>query len=746
MPVAENHHYDWKQATIGVRRLIAPAVLLLVMVGFYWKITLTRQYTWLDSPDLAYQVLPWFQFQAQEWHRGHFPMWDPYEWGGQSLIGQAQPGAAYPPNWILFLLPLKDGRIRLGYLHWYYVLIHYMGALFCYLLCRDLKRSTGASLLAGAAFGLAGWMGSVEWPQMVNGAVWAPLVFLFLLRAARAERPVRNAVLAGACLGVSVLSGHHQIPTFLTLACAGVWLYLFFRGGRWHREYLAPAAGFGAFFLLTGALQSLPAYEYGRNAIRWVGGPHPVGWNEPVPYLVHADFGLGPLSLLGIVIPGILRHADGFLGVVVVTLALLGIAARWTDFSVRIVGAVALGGLIFSLSRYAVFQGILYAIVPMVDKARNPSMAIFVFHFGFIVLSAYGIDCYADISERAGPAAVKFLLGFAAVVGVGLFGVVVASAAPAATDARDKMALVAFTALLLAGILLGWRRGMLTPRAAIPLLLGLLLLETGTESATFGWHHREQGESRLNQMAGDADVLQFLRNDKSTFRVEVDSGSVPYNWGDWQGMDAFDTYLASLTMNVDRVQGNAQARMLYGNKYVLSRKPTRPGETEVFAGQSGLKVYLNREAFPRTWTVHGAIRVRNAGDAGAYLDGPLADLRSRVVLEGETPPLDTCSLPDQTTLSRHDSNHVVIETEMGCRGMVILGDTWEAGWKASVDGAPAPIYEADTFLRGVVVPPGKHRIDMRYRPGSVVWGGLFSGLGLCGAGLAVAFRPKRSHS
>src|SRR5205085_53709 len=91
------------------------------------------------------QVLPWYQFEAGEWHQGRFPLWDPHHWGGQSLIGQALPGAAYPLNWILFLLPLRKGWIRQPYLHWYFVLIHYMGALFCYWRCLDLLLDAGAN-------------------------------------------------------------------------------------------------------------------------------------------------------------------------------------------------------------------------------------------------------------------------------------------------------------------------------------------------------------------------------------------------------------------------------------------------------------------------------------------------------------------------------------------------------------------------------------------------------------------------
>src|SRR5712692_8774803 len=123
-----------------VHDALGPAVLLFLIVsGFFWKITLTSQFTFLESPDLANQVLPWQQVQAAAFHRGQFPAWDPYLWGGQSLIGQAQPGTAYPLNWILYSLPLKEGHIRTFWFNWYFALLHFLAALFCYWLCRDLE-------------------------------------------------------------------------------------------------------------------------------------------------------------------------------------------------------------------------------------------------------------------------------------------------------------------------------------------------------------------------------------------------------------------------------------------------------------------------------------------------------------------------------------------------------------------------------------------------------------------------------
>ncbi len=93
-------------------------------------------------------------------------------------------------------------------------------------------------------------------------------------------------------------------------------------------------------------------------------------------------------------VPGANRHADPFIGVAALTLALLAVALAWKQLPVRIFAAIAAGGLLFSLGRNNVFHGMLYAVVPMVEKARTPSFAVFIYHFGISVLIAYGIDTF----------------------------------------------------------------------------------------------------------------------------------------------------------------------------------------------------------------------------------------------------------------------------------------------------------------------------------------------------------------
>jgi uncharacterized membrane protein YfhO len=45
------------------------------------------------------------------------------------------------------------------------------------------------------------------------------------------------------------------------------------------------------------------------------------------------------------------------------------------------------------------------------------------------------------------------------------------------------------------------------------------------------------------------------------------------------------------------------------------------------------------------------------------------------------------------------------------------------GWRATIDGRPAKVYQTDYVLRGVVVPPGDHVVEFRFSPASF-WLGL----------------------
>jgi len=720
------------------RNKIAPPLwLLVIVIGFFWKLTLTSQFTWMESPDQANQVLPWQQVQAAAFHRGTFPLWDPYLWGGQSLIGQAQPGTAYPPNWILYSLPLnRDRQLRRSYLHWYWALIHAMAALFCYWLCRDMDRSRMASLIAGIAFALSGTVGTTDWPQIVNGMIWMPLVLMFLFRAVREERPILSAALSGFFLGVSWLSGHHQVPVYMTLAVAAVWIFHILRGGRLNRSVLLLAGVAAIFLLLTSALQVLPAYEYGHLARRWIGTPSPVGWKEAVPYSVHHDASLHLFALYGLIIPGVNGFANPYVGLIILAFAGLAVALWWKDARVRILCVLSLAGLFVSLGYQSLFHGVLYALMPLVDKSREPGMAVFLFNFGVAVLTAFGFDGLTSQTESAWPRRItRWLACIGALMLLLMLGVFVSK--QLRWDFDDRPVLVAVLGLLLAALFYAYHHRNLSSTSLGICCLLLLLMDLGNSTGYGYANNADSGRAvYLKKLSENQDILKWIRSRPGRFRIQRDSQDIPFNYGDWYGIEELGGYVTSLPNNLCRL-GWAAARdvQLYGVKYWIGRKPGAPDQIEVFTGQSGLKVYEMPGALPRVWSVHDVASVESENQIVPAFENPQLDLRHTALFWRETPKLDPCPGEDQVSLTSSDFNSVVIQADMRCRGMVVLSDNYYPGWDATVDGKPARIWEAYTVIRGVEVDAGAHRIEMRYQPASFRWGAgllVISVLGLVG--------------
>ena len=277
------------------------------------------------------------------------------------------------------------------------------------------------------------------------------------------------------------------------------------------------------------------------------------------------------------------------------------------------------------------------------------------------------------------------------------------------------------------------------------LLAGIMSVDFAT-LAPAGWRLASDPNSRLKKPAQQADIAQFLTTRTNPFRVDLDEEQVPYNFGDWFGVDQFGGYTASMPTNIYKIQGEWPARLLLEEAYYVGTKPKRPDQILVFASDKGLNVYQNRDAFPPAWTVHSAERLSAAQDIPVRLQQPLEELRRKTFLREPPPALETCAAQDDVRLAARDSNNLVVEALMRCRGMVIVSDPYFPGWQAAVDGKRAHIYQAYGFLRGVIVEAGRHRVEMRYRPASVIWGGGDERCGLCirsDFGLEIATEPRR---
>jgi hypothetical protein len=719
----------------------AAAVLLLLTIAFYWKLALTDQYIWFDHPDMVYLELPRLQFQAREIDRGRFPLWDPYLWCGQPLAGQTQPGPLFPLNLIFFAMPLEDGYLSTRYLNWYYVAVHFLAALFCFRLCRELRLGAWAGILAGCAFSFGGFLGTVPWLDVMNGAIWTPLVALHLYRSAAGIRPASSAARAGLWLGVAWLSGHHELPLLISAVAALASTAIAWRNRRWIRHGILLFAVAG----LVSAVQVWPTYEFARLSKRWVGAESEVEWKDRVPYTIHTIYSLPAKGIAETVLPSASTYGDTspFLGATVVALAALGLAAGWERAPVRALAALAGLALIWALGALTPLHGVIYSISPMMARARLPVRALHLLGFALAVLSAYGMHSLLARETERWTRRVAM-----AAASAGLLGLAAAWIMEARGEGlADRTWLAALAACATAAVLWAWMRGRAPSAACAAALIGGMLVEL-TPHATGWFAHRFEGMQLkyAGLLDRDRDIAGFLRGQPDLRRVAVSDRDIPMNFGDWHAIEALQGYVAAVPLNLTRLGLHLpHVQRMMGVSHFLGSAPDHPGQVEVFRGASGVKVFRNPGAMQKAWSVHEVIQVAGLREIEAHIHNPAFDFQKLAVMERRPPALESCDKADELRLIRHAAGRVTVSAKMACRGLVVLADSFYPGWRARVDGRAADILQVNGALRGVVVEAGEHVIDMRYLPASVLGGGALSLLGLAAVG-ALTLRSRRDDT
>ena len=139
------------------------------------------------------------------------------------------------------------------------------------------------------------------------------------------------------------------------------------------------------------------------------------------------------------------------------------------------------------------------------------------------------------------------------------------------------------------------------------------------------------------------------------------------------------------------------------------------------------------------------VLAEDAGGALARLKEGEVDPGGTAVLTAPVPGLTPAAGPapeaaaGPAVAARADevtANHRRYEVDAPAAGLLIVSETLAPGWRATLDGAPAPLHAADGSFQAVAVPAGRHVVEVRYLPVSAVAGAAVSLL--CAALLAVA--------
>ncbi len=462
-----------------------------------------------------------------------------------------------------------------------------------------------------------------------------------------------------------------------------------------------------------------------------------------MPYRIHAQYSFPPASLMAVVVPWGGQDSGAFTGIVVLSLAAIAVFTSWRDRWIRLFTCMAVAGLLFALGGWNVFHGILYAVLPILEKARNPTRIVSLFGLGVSILAAFGLD-----RLRLDPLLpiIRSLSRVLIVLAGFIFSLGLAAPALQKPGPSDLVLMLGLICALLAAGLFAWRNRSISSRTLALAVMALAFIELGNVSGAFyrdrKSDHRETWLPNLTQFR---DIADYLRHQPGPVRVNASDATGAFNFGDWEGIDALYGFGAGVTRNIFSLDWpSAQTQNLLAVGYSLSKQPPRPDQQVVFHGSNGVNVLKNLNALPRAWIVHRIDQPPSFAELRARVDDVSFDARTTALMLGLPPALQSCTGDEQALISKRSANSVVIDARLACRGMLILADTWYPGWIASVDGHRVPIYEAFSALRGVVMDQGQHHIEFHYRPVSALIGAFLSAIGILGGCAVVLWDRNRS--
>jgi hypothetical protein len=193
---------------------------------------------------------------------------------------------------------------------------------------------------------------------------------------------------------------------------------------------------------------------------------------------------------------------------------------------------------------------------------------------------------------------------------------------------------------------------------------------------------------------------------------------------------------------------------------VLKNKRALPrawlvGQAESVDGEEALRIISGQSRIGGEAKTAREGKTGGASSVGGGKDGEANDRRDfdprrTALLEvapAELPALPGGELaPDSAArVTLYEPNRLVIDTRAAQPAVLVVSEMFYPGWEATVDGRPTRIHLTNYLLRGVVVPAGEHRVEMRYRAPAARNGAIISACTLAGLCLLVMFDRRRQR-
>jgi hypothetical protein len=441
-----------------------------------------------------------------------------------------------------------------------------------------------------------------------------------------------------------------------------------------------------------------------------------------------------------------------YMGLLPLVLLPLPLIFRRNRYSTLALTAVVVG-VLFSMGKYTPFYNFLFDHFPGINRFRVPKMIMFIPVLGLGVLGAQGLDLLLDPAVRQSRAFKRYLWGVLLLpvllvvaylvekVGSGYWINMFIDLLGQPTRyqqqseqlvfqrwgnlTRETAIAAGYAALLAAAIWAYWR-GKLAVKLLPLVLFVIFLADVWRVDSKFMFLVDEPHKAT----AALAPEIAFLAGKGKEFRtLPMGMDPMPYaNAGvpvmftsnavqqrRWQEfLDNFNLMsnmpdLINLRwVVVDKAQYEQTKNELAAKYQVAFSTPE-------------LVVLENRSVLPKGWLVPSAVKVDAAEQRLGAMKNGVFDPARLALVESQPPiPLAPVNAPvgpaGRVQLTRYDGDRVELDAAVKANALLVLGEKYYRGWRATVDGKPVEIYPVDHVLRGVYLTPGNHKVEFVFDP------------------------------
>lgn len=729
-----------------------------------WVFELNTPPTEGESPlsDTYQQYQPSIHETVTRLRSGDLAWTSPYEHGNTMLAGWVGDGLADPMNLPWLVMPV---RLAPGYAKLLEILV---AAGFMYLFCRRIGLGRAAGWVGGAAYATSGFqLAWTNWPQSRVGAVSAAL--LWAVERLVQRRSVGNAALVALAVAWHVGAGFPSV-TLMTLLLVGC--YAAFRTVQLHRRdvrrivvhlaTLGGAVGLGAGVMavqLIGLDHVLSASDISNRAAS-------LGVHSNVRELVTAVLpgGLGLPEIGGQIPTTNIVEIQAFVGVAALVM-MIGIVLRRRTLD-EAPGMTTFFVAAAAITVVAVFHGgIVLRLVQLVPRLDENSIGRMRSVLGLecAVLAAIGANRWASSATVRTVRRAWWWAGAATLVGTGMWFAVwaVRPVQPANLRSLHRgLAVAGLAGVAAIAVILVVRR---RPKLGIGLVAPVIAVEA--LMFVLPYWHRSPDDLFYPGSPLIADARAVIGPDRiepiaaighganSWYELRTATGYSPAatRWAEL--IDAVNPSLARSTWGtqidtVDQALAGGPILDRLGVRLVLVGKPAVPDP--IPAAWTLLDETVGGVLVERP-TALGRIRWASASTVIA------PDVQVAALAAGVDPSTIVLDAPsgvaeggagEVRAIDETDSDHRTYDVHADGPGYLVIADSYDTWWTATVDGREVPILRADHAMMAIAVGPGDHQVQLDYQvPRSSIGLSAASALAIIGlAGWAVRGRRREATS